>query len=101
MFLIMGRELVRMERVPAGNIVGVVGLDNAVLKNATICSAIPEDKPYINFASTSTLIHNKPIMKIAVEPTNPMKLAKLEHGLDLLAKADPVLNGTLTTSREN
>lgn len=91
LFLIMGRELVRMEHVPAGNIVGVVGLDNVVLKNATICSAIPGDKPYANFSSTSTLIHNKPIMKIAVEPTNPMKLAKLERGLDLLAKADPVL----------
>ena len=91
LFLIMGRELVRMEKVPAGNIVGVVGLDNAVLKNATICSPLPEDKPYINLASTSTLIHNKPIMKIAVEPTNPIKLAKLERGLDLLAKADPVL----------
>ncbi|RCK56033.1 Ribosome assembly protein 1 [Candida viswanathii] len=91
LFLIMGRELVRMDEVPAGNIVGVVGLDNVVLKNATICSQLPEDKPYINLASTSTLIHNKPIMKIAVEPTNPIKLAKLERGLDLLAKADPVL----------
>ncbi|KAI5964566.1 RIA1 [Candida pseudojiufengensis] len=91
LFLIMGREFVKMEKVPAGNICGVVGLDQVVLKNATICSPIAEDKPYVNLASTSTLIHNKPIMKIAVEPTNPMKLAKLERGLDLLAKADPVL----------
>ncbi|KAK6456788.1 translation elongation factor 2/ribosome biogenesis protein RIA1 [Scheffersomyces xylosifermentans] len=91
LFLIMGRELVRMHTVPAGNIVGVVGLDQSVLKNATLTSQITEDKPYINLASTSTLIHNKPIMKIAVEPTNPVKLAKLERGLDLLAKADPVL----------
>ena len=87
----MGRELVRMDKVPAGNIVGVVGLDDVVLKNGTICSQLPEDKPYINLASTSTLIHNKPIMKIAVEPTNPIKLTKLERGLELLAKADPVL----------
>ena len=91
LFLIMGRELVRMDKVPAGNIVGVVGLDDVVLKNGTICSQLPEDKPYINLASTSTLIHNKPIMKIAVEPTNPIKLTKLERGLELLAKADPVL----------
>ncbi|CAK9435511.1 uncharacterized protein LODBEIA_P02380 [Lodderomyces beijingensis] len=91
LFLIMGRELVRMDTVPAGNIVGVVGLDNAVLKNATICSELADGEPYINLASTATMIHNKPIMKIAVEPTNPMKLAKLEHGLSLLAKADPVL----------
>ena len=91
LYLIMGRELVPMHTVPAGNIVGVVGLDEAVLKNATLCSEILDDKPYINLASTSTLIHNKPIMKIAVEPTNPSKLTKLERGLDLLSKADPVL----------
>ncbi|EGW35158.1 uncharacterized protein SPAPADRAFT_131598 [Spathaspora passalidarum NRRL Y-27907] len=92
LFLIMGRELVRMQTVPAGNIVGVVGLDQAVIKNATLCSPHVDDEyPYINFASTSTLIHNKPIMKIAVEPTNPLKLAKLEQGLDLLSRADPVL----------
>lgn len=91
LFLIMGRELVRMETVPAGNIVGVVGLDQAVLKNATICSTAPSsDSQYINLASTLSLIHNKPIMKVAVEPANFLKLGKLERGLDLLAKADPV-----------
>ncbi|ODV64637.1 P-loop containing nucleoside triphosphate hydrolase protein [Hyphopichia burtonii NRRL Y-1933] len=91
LFLIMGKEFVKVDRVPAGNIVGVVGLDNVVLKNATLMSEVPEQKPYINLASTSTLIHNKPIMRIAVEPMNPLKLGKLERGLDLLAKADPVL----------
>lgn len=90
LFLIMGKEFVKMDRVPAGNIVGVVGLDESVLKNATLSSEI-SDKPYINLASTSTLIHNKPIMKVAIEPTNPSKLGKLERGLELLAKADPVL----------
>ncbi|ODV77550.1 translation elongation factor 2/ribosome biogenesis protein RIA1 [Suhomyces tanzawaensis NRRL Y-17324] len=89
LYLIMGREFVKMDNVPAGNIVGVVGLELAVLKNATLCSDLG-NKPYINFSSTSTLIHNKPIMKIAVEPTNPMKLSRLERGLDLLAKADPI-----------
>lgn len=91
LLLIMGREFVRVDSVPAGNIVGVVGFDEIVLKNATITSQTEDDKPYINFASSSRLIHNKPIMKIAVEPANPMKLVKLERGLDLLAKADPVL----------
>ncbi|KAK6200093.1 translation elongation factor 2/ribosome biogenesis protein RIA1 [Scheffersomyces amazonensis] len=91
LFLIMGRDLVRIHTVPAGNIVGVVGLEKAILKNGTLSSPIEDDKPYINLASTSTLIHNKPILKIAIEPTNPSKLEKLERGLDLLAKADPVL----------
>jgi ribosome assembly protein 1 len=90
LFLIMGKEFVKMDKVPAGNIVGVVGLDSIVLKNATLCSEI-KDKPYVNLASSSTLIHNKPIMKVAVEPTNPSRLGKLERGLDMLSKADPIL----------
>jgi ribosome assembly protein 1 len=91
LFLIMGRELVRMNTVPAGNLVGVVGLDEAILKNGTLCSKVDDNKPYINLASTFTIIHNKPIMKVAIEPSNPLKLDKLERGLDLLMKADPVL----------
>lgn len=91
LLLIMGREFVRIDSVPAGNIVGVIGFGDIVLKNATIISAVPEDKPYLNFASTSTLIHNKPIMRVAIEPNNLLKLQKLEKGLELLSKADPVL----------
>lgn len=91
LLLIMGREFVRVDAVPAGNIVGVVGLGDIILKNATIMSEVPEEKPYLNLASTSTLIHNEPIMKVAIEPQNPLKLFKLERGLDLLSKADPVL----------
>lgn len=91
LLLIMGREFVRVDTVPAGNIVGVVGLGDIILKNATIMSEVPEEKPYLNLASTSSLIHNKPIMKVAIEPQNPLKLYKLEKGLDLLSKADPVL----------
>lgn len=91
LLLIMGREFVRVDSVPGGNIVGVVGLGDIILKNATIMSEVPDEKPYLNLASTSTLIHNKPIMKVAIEPNNPLKLYKLEKGLDLLSKADPVL----------
>lgn len=92
LFLIMGKDLTRMDTVPAGNIVGVVGLDSIVLKNATIISTHDKQNPhpYINLASTSVLIHNQPIMKIAVEPTNLLQLGRLEKGLALLSKADPV-----------
>ncbi|KAG7194696.1 Cytoplasmic GTPase/eEF2-like protein (ribosomal biogenesis) [Scheffersomyces spartinae] len=89
LFLFMGKEFVRMDTVPSGNIVGIVGMENYVLKNATLMSN--SSFPFINLASTKTLIHNKPIMKIAVEPTKLRMLEKLEKGLDLLAKADPVL----------
>ena len=38
LYLIMGRLFLKMAEVPAGNIVGVVGLDDDVLKTATISS---------------------------------------------------------------
>ncbi|KAM9913697.1 hypothetical protein OXX69_001339 [Metschnikowia pulcherrima] len=91
LLLLMGREFVRVDSVPAGNIVGVVGLGGIVLKNATLMSEVPDGSPYLNMASTSTLIHNKPIVSVAIEPQDPFKLFKLEKGLDLLSKADPVL----------
>lgn len=91
LLLIMGREFVRVESVLAGNIVGVVGLGDIILKNATIMSEVPDNLPYLNLAATSALIHNKPIIRVAIEPQDPLKLFKLEKGLDLLSKADPVL----------
>lgn len=91
LLLLMGGDFVRVDSVVAGNIVGVVGLGDIILKNATIMSEVPEESPYLNLASTSTLIHNKPIVRVAIEPQNPAKLFKLERGLALLAKADPVL----------
>lgn len=90
LLLIMGREFVSVDSVPAGNIVGVVGLGDLILKNATLMSEVPEEFPYINLASTATLIHNKPIMRVAIEPQNPLKLFKLEKGLDMLSRADPI-----------
>ena len=90
LFLIMGRELVRMARVPAGNICGVVGLEGLALKNATLCGAAVAE-PLLNLAATRALVHNKPIMQVAVEPTNPARLERLEAGLARLAAADPVL----------
>lgn len=89
LFLIMANELVPIDTVPAGNLVGVVGLANVAVKTATIISPGIKE-PYLNLSTTSTLIHNKPIMKIAIEPTNLLQLGKLEKGLDSLSKADPV-----------
>lgn len=89
LYIIMGRDFVRVDKVSAGNIAAIRGLDGVIIKNATICTNML-DRSYINLAATTTLVHNKPIMQIAIEPTNPMKLDLLHQGLDLLAKSDPV-----------
>lgn len=38
LYMIMGRELVLVESVPAGNVFGIGGLEGTVLRNATLCA---------------------------------------------------------------
>lgn len=89
-YLMMGKELLKIDKVSPGNIVAIEGLENSVIKNATIFSGEYQG-PFLNLSTSSALIHNRPIMKIAIEPTNPLHLERLEKGLNLLAKSDPVL----------
>jgi elongation factor 2 len=81
--LMMGRYVEPIEDVPCGNTVGLVGVDNYLLKSGTI--------------TTSELAHNikvmkfsvSPVVRVAVEPKNPSDLPKLVEGLKRLSKSDP------------
>jgi translation elongation factor EF-G len=52
----MGRGLEPLEEVPAGNIFGLAGVDDHILKTATLCSS-PMCMPMLSvqFVSSSTL----------------------------------------------
>uniref|UniRef100_A0A8D3BPJ6 Elongation factor-like 1 n=1 Tax=Scophthalmus maximus TaxID=52904 RepID=A0A8D3BPJ6_SCOMX len=69
-YLLMGRELEELEEVPAGNVLGIGGLEECVLKSATL--------------STSP-----PIVRVAIEPKHPSEMPKLVRGMRLLNQADP------------
>jgi len=81
--LMMGRYVEPIEDCPAGNIVGLVGVDQYLLKSGTI--------------STSESAHNlkvmkfsvSPVVKVAVEVKNANDLPKLVEGLKRLSKSDP------------
>ncbi|PWY72632.1 P-loop containing nucleoside triphosphate hydrolase protein [Aspergillus eucalypticola CBS 122712] len=81
--LMMGRKVVPIDDMPAGNIVGVVGIDQFLLKSGTI--------------STSDTAHNLKVMKFSVMPVvqrsvavkNAHDLPKLVEGLKRLSKSDP------------
>ncbi|CAJ0637265.1 16166_t:CDS:2 [Entrophospora sp. SA101] len=81
--LMMGRYVEPIEDCPAGNIVGLVGVDQYLLKSGTI--------------STSEIAHNlkvmkfsvSPVVKVAVEVKNANDLPKLVEGLKRLSKSDP------------
>uniref|UniRef100_A0A3Q3R5M3 Tr-type G domain-containing protein n=1 Tax=Monopterus albus TaxID=43700 RepID=A0A3Q3R5M3_MONAL len=82
-YLLMGRELEELEEVPAGNILGVGGLDECVLKSATL-STSPACPPF-----TPLSFEAAPIVRVAIEPKHPSEMPKLVRGMRLLNQADP------------
>jgi len=93
--LMMGRYVEPIEDVPAGNTVGLVGVDQYLLKSGTI--------------TTSELAHNirvmkfsvSPVVRVAVEPKNPSDLPKLVEGLKRLSKSDPMVQTSIEESGEH
>uniref|UniRef100_A0A8C6S756 Elongation factor-like 1 n=1 Tax=Neogobius melanostomus TaxID=47308 RepID=A0A8C6S756_9GOBI len=83
LYLLMGRELEELEEVPAGNVLGIGGLEDFVLKSATLSSS-PACPPFtpLNFEAT-------PIVRVAIEPKHPSEMPKLVRGMRLLNQADP------------
>ncbi|KAK3070263.1 Cytoplasmic GTPase/eEF2-like protein (ribosomal biogenesis) [Teratosphaeriaceae sp. CCFEE 6253] len=88
LYLLMGRSLESLHSIPAGNIVGIAGLEGAILKSGTICSQL-EGAP--NLSSTTTISTNAPIVRVALEPAFPGDLDKMIRGLRLLEQADPAV----------
>ncbi len=83
LFILMGREVVLVDQVPAGNIVGIAGVDDFIIKSATISStlACPAFRPMV-FAAA-------PIVRVAIEPLNAADMPALVNGMKLLNQADP------------
>jgi len=93
--LMMGRYTEPVEDVPAGNTVGLVGVDQYLLKSGTI--------------TTSEVAHNirvmkfsvSPVVRVAVEPKHPADLPKLVEGLKRLSKSDPMVQTSIEESGEH
>ncbi|XP_008842672.1 elongation factor-like GTPase 1 [Nannospalax galili] len=83
LYLLMGRELEELEEVPPGNVLGIGGLQDFVLKSATLCS-LPSCPPFIPLSFEAT-----PIVRVAVEPKHPSEMPQLMKGMKLLNQADP------------
>ncbi|KAI3385924.1 hypothetical protein SNEBB_005793 [Seison nebaliae] len=93
--LMMGRYTEAIEDVPCGNICGLVGVDQYLVKSGTI--------------STSDTAHNlrvmkfsvSPVVRVAVEAKNPADLPKLVEGLKRLSKSDPMVQCIIEESGEH
>ena len=71
--------------VPCGNTVGLVGVDQYLLKQGTIATA--EDAHNIKVMKYSV----SPVVRVAVEVKNANDLPKLVDGLKKLSKSDPLV----------
>ncbi|KAF8630859.1 hypothetical protein AX17_005218 [Amanita inopinata Kibby_2008] len=98
LYVMMGRELVAVETVKAGNIFAIRGLAGKVWRSATICApgeggvgGNKEDEDMkdwlINLGGVSRAV--SPIVRVALEPVSPVDMPKLVNGLKLLSQSDP------------
>ncbi|VDI73619.1 ribosome assembly protein 1 [Mytilus galloprovincialis] len=82
-YLFMGRELELTDSVPAGNVLGIGGLEDHILKSGTVSSTVACP------AFTDLYFDASPIVRVALEPKHAVDMKKLVQGLKLLNQADP------------
>lgn len=93
--LMMGRYVEPIEDVPCGNIVGLVGVDQFLIKTGTITTfEHAHNMRQMKFSVS-------PVVRVAVEARNPSDLPKLVEGLKRLAKSDPMVQCIIEESGEH
>merc|ERR1712156_390219 len=83
--LMMGRYVEQLADCPCGNLVGLVGVDQYILKTGTITTddnALPFNTMKFSVSA---------VVRVAVEPKSAQDLPKLVEGLKRLSKSDPLV----------
>lgn len=93
--LMMGRYIEPIEDIPSGNIAGLVGVDQYLVKGGTITTFKDAYNMRVMKFSVS------PVVRVAVEAKNPADLPKLVEGLKRLAKSDPMVQCIFEESGEH
>ncbi|KAL5494729.1 EFT2_2 [Sanghuangporus weigelae] len=93
--LMMGRYIEPIEDCPAGNIVGLVGIDQFLLKSGTVTESETAHNMKVMKFSVS------PVVQVAVEVKNAADLPKLVEGLKRLSKSDPCVQVSINESGEH
>lgn len=81
----MGRTVEFIPSVPCGNTVGLVGVDQYLMKTGTI-----SDHPDAHLIR-SMKYSVSPVVRVAVNVKNASDLPKLVEGMKKLAKSDPLV----------
>ncbi|GAA6060289.1 hypothetical protein JCM10212_002930 [Sporobolomyces blumeae] len=111
LYMMMGRELLAVREVQAGNLFAIGGLEGIVLRNATLCGVgkgkdtkdgkdRDEDREcLVNLAGVTQ--NSAPIVRVALEPQDPSEMSKLVEGLRLLNQADPCVETLVQSTGEH
>ncbi|KAF8644511.1 hypothetical protein AX16_008388 [Volvariella volvacea WC 439] len=97
LYVMMGRELVSVDVVRAGNTFAIKGLEGKVWRSATLCA--PSASGLIEGLDEAELrasiinlggvnLAAPPIVRVALEPAVPADMPKLLEGLKLLSQSD-------------
>ncbi|EKE41535.1 elongation factor 2, putative, partial [Entamoeba nuttalli P19] len=82
--LMMGRYTDPIDECPCGNVIGLVGVDQYLLKSGTITDS---DTAHIIKDMKFSV---SPVVRVAVETKNPSDLPKLVEGMKRLSRSDPL-----------
>jgi elongation factor 2 len=93
--LMMGRTVEPIEDCPAGNIIGLVGIDQFLLKSGTLTTSETAHNMKVMKFSVS------PVVQVAVEVKNAADLPKLVEGLKRLSKSDPCVQAWIAETGEH
>lgn len=93
--LMMGRYVEAIEDCPSGNICGLVGIDQFLLKSGTLTTSETAHNMKVMKFSVS------PVVQVAVEVKNAADLPKLVEGLKRLSKSDPCVQAWVSESGEH
>ncbi|KAL7678210.1 hypothetical protein ACOME3_004436 [Neoechinorhynchus agilis] len=93
--IMMGRYVETIPEVPCGNICGLVGVDQFLVKTGTITTYEHAHNMKVMKFSVS------PVVRVAVQPKNAADLPKLVEGLKRLSKSDPMVQCTACESGEH
>merc|ERR1719193_986699 len=93
--LMMARYTEPIEDVPCGNICGLVGVDQFLVKTGTLTTfEQAHNMKQMKFSVS-------PVVRVAVEPKDQQQLPKLVEGLKRLAKSDPMVQCIIEESGEH
>lgn len=86
--------------VPAGNWVLLSGVDNSIVKTATLVApTLPDNEDAYIFSPVKHFTES--VFKVAVEPINPSELPKMLEGLRKINKSYPLITTKVEESGEH